>query len=208
MPNEIPQLGQLEHIDPRSIWKHEAHDFTPWLADNASHLADALGIEIEIVEPEHAGRFIRVGSPRTRHDAWQAAHHREPARGLGSQPPRPAPYVRCRHRSGRRSSGSRRRCARSTAKRSTGSTSRPARASTSSAWSSRSSRSANPSLRRCSKSQPHPTTGTSPSRLPPRQAEDRSTTTSSGTGTFETRTTRAPHLVQTLGNHPARPGSR
>lgn len=38
------QLGQLEAVDPRTVWAHEAHDFTPWLLLNASALADALGL--------------------------------------------------------------------------------------------------------------------------------------------------------------------
>ena len=46
-------LGQLVRVDPRTIWKHEAHDFTPWLASNADGLAEALGIDIEITESEH-----------------------------------------------------------------------------------------------------------------------------------------------------------
>jgi hypothetical protein len=46
-------LGRLERIDPRSVWSHEAHDFTPWLRDNADRLADALGIELEVTAAEH-----------------------------------------------------------------------------------------------------------------------------------------------------------
>lgn len=48
-----PVLGQLERIDPRSVWQHEAHHFTPWLKANEKRLADALGILIEITEAEH-----------------------------------------------------------------------------------------------------------------------------------------------------------
>ena len=29
-----PKFGNLEIIDLREAWSHEAHDFTPWLADN------------------------------------------------------------------------------------------------------------------------------------------------------------------------------
>ena len=39
------QLGKLEKIeDLRSIWKHEAKDFTPWLAEeeNLSMLSEAI----------------------------------------------------------------------------------------------------------------------------------------------------------------------
>jgi hypothetical protein len=41
-----PDLGKLELIDPRKIWKTEDRDFTPWLADNIDELSDALGIDL------------------------------------------------------------------------------------------------------------------------------------------------------------------
>jgi hypothetical protein len=47
------QLGKLTSIDPRLVWAHEAHDFTPWLLENAEFLAETLGIEIELTENEH-----------------------------------------------------------------------------------------------------------------------------------------------------------
>ncbi|WP_303841912.1 hypothetical protein [Selenomonas ruminantium] len=40
-------LSRLEEItDLRTVWPHEAIDFTPWLSqeDNISLLADAIGI--------------------------------------------------------------------------------------------------------------------------------------------------------------------
>src|SRR5215472_759112 len=48
------QLGRLEQVNPRSIWAHEALNFTPWLAQNADRLADALGIELELEDTERA----------------------------------------------------------------------------------------------------------------------------------------------------------
>jgi len=42
-----PELGQIEHVDPRSHWKNEAHDFTPWLRENIGLLAAALGLELD-----------------------------------------------------------------------------------------------------------------------------------------------------------------
>jgi len=47
---EHPTLGRLEKVDPRTVWDHEAHDFTPWLAqeENLSQLGDAIGIELEL----------------------------------------------------------------------------------------------------------------------------------------------------------------
>ena len=41
-------LSRLEEIkDLRTVWPHEALDFTPWLSqdDNIALLADAVGIE-------------------------------------------------------------------------------------------------------------------------------------------------------------------
>ena len=46
-------LGRLTPLDPRAVWEHEAHDFTPWLLDNADALADVLGIDIELSAAEH-----------------------------------------------------------------------------------------------------------------------------------------------------------
>lgn len=48
-------LGKLEEItDLRTVWPHEATDFTPWLAadENISLLADAVGLEIAVEETE------------------------------------------------------------------------------------------------------------------------------------------------------------
>lgn len=47
------ELGKLEKVEVRKIWKHEAHDFTPWLLENADYLEDALGIDIELENAEH-----------------------------------------------------------------------------------------------------------------------------------------------------------
>ena len=49
-------LGQLERVPLREAWKHEAGDFTPWLADdkNLDALVQALGLsELEVVATEH-----------------------------------------------------------------------------------------------------------------------------------------------------------
>jgi len=48
----IIEFGTVEKVDPRSIWNHEAHDFTPWLAENLHRLGDAIGIELELSERE------------------------------------------------------------------------------------------------------------------------------------------------------------
>jgi hypothetical protein len=46
-------LSKLTLVDPRTVWAHEAHDFTPWLLAHADHLADVLGIELELTANEH-----------------------------------------------------------------------------------------------------------------------------------------------------------
>ncbi len=49
-------LSRLERVPLREAWKHEAGDFTPWLAetDNLDALAQALGLsELEVVATEH-----------------------------------------------------------------------------------------------------------------------------------------------------------
>jgi hypothetical protein len=54
----MPPFGKLEHVSARSGWPHEAHEFTPWLADNVELLGDALGLSLELKAREHQiGRY-------------------------------------------------------------------------------------------------------------------------------------------------------
>ena len=41
-------LGRIRRVDLRDAWPREATDFTPWLAEHLSELADALGWELEL----------------------------------------------------------------------------------------------------------------------------------------------------------------
>ena len=43
-------LGQMKKVRIRDIWKHEEHEFTPWLAneENFPQLANALGLELQV----------------------------------------------------------------------------------------------------------------------------------------------------------------
>ncbi len=50
-------LGKLVRVNPRSVWEREAHEFTPWLAQNLTLLNEALGLNIEL-----SGTEIAVGS--------------------------------------------------------------------------------------------------------------------------------------------------
>jgi hypothetical protein len=54
--NTKKNLSKLERVSLREAWKHEASEFTPWLAeqDNLEALAQALGLsELELVATEH-----------------------------------------------------------------------------------------------------------------------------------------------------------
>ena len=53
-------LGKLEKVKIREIWKHEALDFTTWLAkeENIELLSDAIKIDIDVIETEASvGQF-------------------------------------------------------------------------------------------------------------------------------------------------------
>lgn len=48
-----PVLGRLEVIEPRTVWNHEAHSFTPWLLQNVDVLSELLGMDLELHVAEH-----------------------------------------------------------------------------------------------------------------------------------------------------------
>lgn len=50
----FPSAGHLDQVDPRTVWPHEARNFTPWLLSNADRLGEALGLELELTTAEHA----------------------------------------------------------------------------------------------------------------------------------------------------------
>ena len=54
-------LGRLKKVELRDVWKHEAKDFSEWLAspENIELLAETLGIEIEVIDRE-----VEVGKYR------------------------------------------------------------------------------------------------------------------------------------------------
>ncbi len=45
-------LGTVQNVDLREAWQHEAHDFTPWLAENLELLAQAVGVHFEFENKE------------------------------------------------------------------------------------------------------------------------------------------------------------
>jgi len=48
------ELSKLEKVDLRDVWKHEAIDFTNWLAkpENLELLSDEIGIDISLIQTE------------------------------------------------------------------------------------------------------------------------------------------------------------
>ena len=50
----LDELGALEKVDLKTVWPHEASDFTPWLAEeeNLKLLGDTLKIELELEAQE------------------------------------------------------------------------------------------------------------------------------------------------------------
>ena len=59
MATQKTVLGALETANLRDAWKHEAQDFTPWLAENLDRLTNVLGIELEKEDTE-----VQVGPYR------------------------------------------------------------------------------------------------------------------------------------------------
>ncbi len=53
IPKKI-ELAKLEKVQLRNVWKHEALDFTKWLAEpeNLGLLGDEIGIEISLIQME------------------------------------------------------------------------------------------------------------------------------------------------------------
>ena len=51
---ENPEIGSVESVNLRDIWRDEALHFTPWLAENLHLLGKELHMELELVKPEKA----------------------------------------------------------------------------------------------------------------------------------------------------------
>jgi len=49
--NQVP-IGRLQRVPLRELWRNEGYDFTRWLEGNVDVLADAVGMELNIIERE------------------------------------------------------------------------------------------------------------------------------------------------------------
>jgi hypothetical protein len=45
-------ISKLSYVNIREIWKHEAADFTTWLAANINYINDKLGFTLNVLETE------------------------------------------------------------------------------------------------------------------------------------------------------------
>ena len=48
------EVASLDEVPVRDVWPDEAHDFTPWLAENPEHLSKALHMDLELEGAEVA----------------------------------------------------------------------------------------------------------------------------------------------------------
>ena len=48
----MPEFGKITKLNIKEIWRHEANDFTPWLAKNLDKLGETVGMDLELVEQE------------------------------------------------------------------------------------------------------------------------------------------------------------
>lgn len=56
----MANIGKLEKVELRDLWKHEERDFSAWLAqeENLAMLSDSIGVDIALIEREsHVGGF-------------------------------------------------------------------------------------------------------------------------------------------------------
>lgn len=52
------EFGELKDVELRTVWPDEAHDFTPWLANNLGRLSQVIGIPLGLEDREvSVGRF-------------------------------------------------------------------------------------------------------------------------------------------------------
>lgn len=45
---KVRDLGQIQRVNLREVWPHEASDFSPWLAEHIEDLGASLGMELEL----------------------------------------------------------------------------------------------------------------------------------------------------------------
>ncbi len=56
----IDQIGRLERVPLREVWKHEAYDFTQWLQENVDVLNAAINLTLVNIEREQAAGTFSI----------------------------------------------------------------------------------------------------------------------------------------------------
>ena len=93
MPSE--ELSKLELVPVRNIWKDEALDFTPWLAENLHQLGEALHLDLELVSAGSASRGFLSGHTGKGSRQSKTGGNRKPIGDDRSQPLRADTDLRC-----------------------------------------------------------------------------------------------------------------
>lgn len=52
MDDDRATLSRLAEVPLRDVWRHEAHDFTLWMLQNADVLSEALGMDLQLSQAE------------------------------------------------------------------------------------------------------------------------------------------------------------
>jgi Domain of unknown function (DUF4268) len=55
-----PDIGKIERVPLREVWKHEAHNLTTWLEENVDVLNDVLGLSLVSADREQAAGAFNV----------------------------------------------------------------------------------------------------------------------------------------------------
>jgi len=48
------ELGKLQRVELRNVWRHEAIDFTPWLIEHIDMVGEVLGLDLEVLSREQS----------------------------------------------------------------------------------------------------------------------------------------------------------
>lgn len=60
MTQKTIEIGTMKAVPMTEIWKNEAADFTPWLADNIELLGNAIDMDLDVIETEKPSGPFRV----------------------------------------------------------------------------------------------------------------------------------------------------
>ena len=82
------EIGKIQRLKLREVWKHEALDFTTWLEENVDVINDALDLNlvnldreqsagkfsVDLVGEDKTGNLVVIENQLGRRPPWQADH--------------------------------------------------------------------------------------------------------------------------------------